>query len=80
MAVMPFYATIDSSSRANPVGCGCKSKQGHLETIIYQRDNGTITAPIKVIQMSHTDENGKITLHTTVYHEGKLLVEHITDY
>lgn len=80
MAVMPFYVTVDSSTRANTVGCGCKAKQGYIETVIHQRSNGAITTPFKVVQMSHTDENGKITLHTTVYHEGKLLVEHITDY
>ena len=79
MAVYPFYVEINSSSRANNVGVGARQKKGYMETFIYQRDEGAITNPFKIIQRS-IEEDNEIQLRTEVYHNGELIKTHITKY
>lgn len=79
MAVYPFYVEVNSSSRANKVGCGAKSKKGYMETFIYQRDEGEITTPFKIVQRS-IEEGNEIKLYTEVYYNGELIKTHITNY
>ena len=79
MAVYPFYVEVNSSSRANTVGVGAKSKKGYIETYIHQRDEGAIITPFKIVQHS-IEEDGDIKLHTEVYHNGKLIKTHTTNY
>ena len=85
MAVYPFYVEVNSSSRANTVGVGTREKKGYVETYIYQRDEGAITTPFKIVQRSKEivdTETNKVVLElrTEVYHNGKLIDAHTTLY
>lgn len=77
--VYPFYIEVNSSSRANPVGVGAKSKKAYMETFIHQRDEGEITIPFKIVQRT-VEDNGELRLYTEVYHNGTLIKTHITNY
>ena len=73
--VYPFYVEVNSSSRANNVGVGAKTKKAYMETFVHQRDEGEITTPFKIVQRCVDD-----TLYTEVYYKGELLKTHITNY
>lgn len=77
--VYPFYIEVKSSSRANNVGVGAKSKKAYMETFVHQRDEGEITTPFKIIQRTFEDE-GVLKLSTEVYHNGALIKTHTTKY
>ena len=79
MATYPFYTTVDSSSRKSLVSVGAKSKDATMETLVMQRENGEITTPFRIYQMTYYE--GKVLKCVTrVYYRGELLKEHITDY
>ena len=80
MAVYPFYAEVNSSTRKDIVGVGCRSKQGEMTTEIYQRDNGSITNPYTIRQYTMTKEDGTIRCITSVSFQGKEIHSHFTDY
>ena len=86
MAVRPFYITAKASGRSSEIGGGPKSKDGYMETTIYQRDQGEITSPFKIIQRSvevlHPDKeySGEYELITEVYYQGELIKTHSTAY
>ena len=77
--IYPFYIEINSSSRANNVGVGAKSKKAYMETFVHQRDEGEITTPFKIVQRCVEDEND-LKLYTEVYYNGELIKTHITNY
>ena len=79
MAVYPFYVEVNSSTRANKVGVGARSKKGYVETYIYQRDEGEITTPFKIVQRS-VEHEGELKLYTEVYYRGELIKTHTTNY
>lgn len=81
MAVYPFYTEIESSTRSNSIGVGCRAKNGSMTTKIYQRENGEITTPYEVKQFTaENTETGKISLTTRIYFQGMCIHEHTTDY
>ena len=41
MAVYPFYTEVESSTRSNSIGIGCRAKNGYMTTKIYQREKDT---------------------------------------
>lgn len=80
MAVYPFYATVDSSTRKDTVGVGCRKKQGEMSIEVYQRDKGEITNPYTIRQYTVTKEDGTIRCITSVSFQGKEIHSHFTDY
>lgn len=52
MAVYPFYTEINSSTRENVTGVGCRAKDGDMTTYVKQREEGRITTPYKLYQSS----------------------------
>ena len=80
MAVRPFYINANIDGRKTPLAGGTKSKLGHHEIDIYQRDKGSITTPYKICQRSIQHEDGSIELTTEVYFQGSLIHTHTTDY
>lgn len=81
MAVYPFYLEADSSSRKSTISGGVRSKNGYMNTKIYQRDNGEITTPYEIRQYTRENtETGKLQCVTAVYYQGKCVSEHTTDY
>lgn len=80
MAVYPFYTKVESSTRKTPTGVGARSKDGVLNTLIYQRDRGEITCPFTVNQYTYTTEMGVLMCRTRVYFLGELLKEYDTEY
>lgn len=80
MAVYPFYVSVDSSSRKSTIGVGCRTKQGEMNTEVYQRENGSITNPYTIRQYTLTKEDGTIRCVTSVSFQGKEIHSHITDY
>lgn len=79
MAVYPSYVKVESSSRATVTGVGARSKNGVLNTHIYQRENGGITNPFTINQYTE-EQNGVLKCITRVYYQGDLIKEHITNY
>lgn len=80
MAVYPFYVSVDSSTRRDTTGVGCRSKQGEMTTEVFQRDNGSITNPYTIRQYTMTKEDGTIRCITSVSFQGKEIHSHFTDY
>lgn len=80
MAVYPFYAEVNSSTRKDTVGVGCRRKQGEMNIEIYQRDKGEITNPYTIRQYTMTREDGTIRCITSVSFQGKEIHSHFTDY
>lgn len=81
MAVNPFYITVDSSSRQTLTTCGCRGKEGTITTKIYQRSDGGIRNPFTIKQNSYYEEDGSLTLRTTIYDiSGKIVATHTTSY
>ena len=80
MSVYPFYVSVESSTRKDTVGVGCRKKQGAVHTKIYQRENGEITNPYTIHQYTITKEDGSIRCVTTVSFQGREIHCHFTDY
>lgn len=80
MSVYPFYVEVDSSTRKDTVGVGCRRKQGEMTTKVYQRDAGSITKPYTIQQYTVTKEDGTIRCITSVSFQGKEIHSHFTDY
>lgn len=84
MAVYPFYAEVNSSTRKSLASAGCRAKDGYMTTTIYQRENGAITIPYKIHQSSFYEmrDDGKehLVLETQVIYEGDVIHKHRTDY
>lgn len=84
MAVYPFYVRANSSTRKSPIEGGVRAKNGYMTTAIYQRDNGAITTPYKVHQLSFYEmrEDGKehLVLETQIIYLGEVIHRHLTDY
>ena len=86
MAVRPFYISTKVSGRQTEIAGGPKSKNGYAETTIYQRANGQITTPFKIIQRSievldpENPDKYVQELVTEVYYEGELIKTHATFY
>lgn len=86
MAVYPFYISTQASGRKTRIEGGTKSKTGYMETTIYQRANGKITTPFKIVQRSievlDPERPNKYIqeLVTEVYYEGELIKTHATFY
>lgn len=86
MAVFPFYISTQASGRQTRIEGGTRSKFGHMETTIYQRQKGQITTPFKIIQRSievpDPENPNKYVqeLVTEVYYEGELIKTHSTFY
>lgn len=79
MSVYPFYTKVESSTRKTATGVGARSKNGVLNTHIYQRKCGEITNPVTINQFTE-ERNGVLKCITRVFYQGELLKEHITDY
>lgn len=79
MAVYPFYTKVESSSRATVTGVGARSKDGVLNTHIYQREDGAVTNPFTINQYTE-ERNGVLKCITRVYYLGEVIKEHITNY
>lgn len=79
MAVYPFYTKVESSSRATATGVGARSKNGVLNTHIYQRENGEITNPFTINQYTE-ERNGVLYCITKVYYLGEVIKTHETYY
>ena len=56
-----------------------KSTLMKILTGIYQRDEGEITTPFKIVQRT-IDEEGVLKLQTEVYYNGSLIKSHTTNY
>jgi len=80
MAVYPFYVSAKSSSRRSEIKGGARSKAGSMTTTIYQRDNSSITKPIKVEQYSMYNSDGELELHSDIYLDGNKIGEKVTKY
>lgn len=74
MAVRNFWIEGSIDGRNTVLAGGPQSKEGGLEVIIKQREDGGITAPIEVICRAAAEGN----LTTTVYHNGKAVCKHET--
>ena len=79
MAIYPFYTKVESSTRKEVTGVGARSKEGVLNTHIYQRENGEAINPFTINQYTET-RDGVLKCITRVFYQGGLLKEHITDY
>lgn len=79
MAVYPFYTKVESSSRRTATGVGARSKDGVLNTHIYQREDGGITNPFTINQYTE-ERDGVLKCITRVFYQGGLIKEHITNY
>lgn len=79
MAVYPFYAKVISSTRKTPTGVGARSKNGVLNTLIYQRENGEITCPFTINQYTEERETGLVCI-TKVYYLGEVIKIHESYY
>lgn len=79
MAVYPFYTKVESSTRKTATGVGARSKDGVLNTHIYQRAKGEITNPITINQYTE-ERDGVLKCITRVYFQGDILFTHVTDY
>lgn len=79
MAVYPFYANVNSSTRKSSVGVGARSKSGNLTTTIYQREKGEITCPFLIHQYTEEREDGLVCI-TKVYYLGEVIQIHESYY
>lgn len=79
MAVYPFYTKVESSTRATATGVGARSKDGVLNTHIYQRERGEITNPFTINQYTE-ERNGVLMCITKVYYLGQVIKVHETKY
>ena len=86
MAVYPFYAEVDSSTRKELVGVGCRSNSSgsYLHTKISVRDKGDIRTAYEIRQWTYelTDSEGKthIKLVSCVFHNNACIHKFETDY
>ena len=74
MAVRNFWIEGSIDGRISTLAGGPQSKEGGLEVIIKQREDGGITAPIEVI--CEADSAGNLT--TVVFHNGVEVCRHET--
>lgn len=79
MSVFPFYIVAHSSSRQSPIQGGVRRKDGRMTTYLYQRDEGSITAPYTIEQFSR-EKDGVRKLITEVSYLGNVISTHVTDY
>ena len=79
MSVRPFYIEADIEGRKTTLSGGTRSRKGEHRINIYQRDEGSITRPFYIEQYSK-EEDGVHKLVTDVYHNGKQIAKHITNY
>lgn len=81
MAVYPFYVEATAEGRRSPICGGTRKKDGDMTIEVKQRDKGAITTPYKIRQWSALDvETNILKLHTTVYYQGEVISDHVTDY
>lgn len=81
MAVYPFYVKVNSSTRREEVGVGCRSKKGNMTINILQRNRGAIETPYKIVQTTNENtETGELLLVTTVYKNGVVIDSYETNY
>lgn len=85
MMVYPFYIYTNAEGRKSPIAGGTRKKDGYMETTIFQRDQGEITNPFKIVQRSVEELNKETQkmeriLCTEVYYQGELIKEHTTKY
>lgn len=79
MAVRPFYVSADIDGRKTLLEGGPKSGDGGTVVTIYQRDEGSITDPYKVIQRNiHEGDTHKLI--TEIQYQGKIIHSHTTEY
>lgn len=79
MAVRPFYISANISGRKTLLEGGPRSGDGAAIITIYQRDEGSITDPYKVIQRNiHDGDNHKLI--TEILYQGKVIHSHTTKY
>lgn len=78
MAIRPFYILADIEGRKTSLSGGPKSADGDVDILIYQRDNGVVTNPYKIVQRHKYGDKHKLV--TEVHYQGKVVHSHITDY
>lgn len=79
MAVRSFYISAYIDGRKTLLEGGPKRGDGGTSIAIYQRDEGSITSPYKVIQRNiHEGDSHKLI--TEIQYQGKVIHSHTTEY
>lgn len=82
MAVRPFCIEADIEGRETKLTGGTRFKDGYQEITIYQRNEGAIETPYRIIQRSFytPNPNKEHKLATEVYFKDSLIHTYTTDY
>ena len=80
MAVRPFFIEASIEGRETKLTGGTRFKDGSQEITIYQRNEGDIETPYRIIQRSFYTPNKEHKLATEVYFKGSLIHTYTTNY